>query len=388
MKNAKKRISMAIAVLVASFAFAGCSSDGMELANAYTKSQSIYSMESKTNLSFNISATNLTDQEKQMMNTIRPFINDAKITADVKVMQNQDRTSSKVWEDFNAQMGQMPLNMTLWADMDLNSQMPFKEIIKMPGILNSQMPDQFKGKEYLVMSSDDMNNIQGAPVINYKNLIAFTKNYQTNLMSLPGFGENFNPGTTYITKVGTENKYIDNKLQQVKVYELKLTDASLKSLMHYTLNNLADNPDSVNFVRSYVDAVMSIYESNPEIDAMKAEMDKAISSVPQQAAILDKSLDSIKDVKLLGDEGIVIKYYVNKDGYIVYEQGNAQLVVDMPSINKLSQSDNSITGIYTINLNFNTEFSNINELTYIEFPQLNDANSYKYGDLLKSVSEK
>ena len=102
-------------------------------------------------------------------------------------------------------------------------------------------------------------------------------------------------------------------------------------------------------------------------------------------------MDSIENLKILGDNGIKIRYTVNDDGYIINEKGNAEFVIDLPSIIKLAGSSAAVsspsdpTGIYTIGISFNTDMTNINEKVDIVLPIVNSTNSFNYTDILKMI---
>lgn len=377
--------------------FTGCSTDGLALANAFGKSQSINSMVSKSDFSINVSTANLSAQEKQVMDSIIPMINSSKFSVTAKVISNQEKTSTKVYEDLSMQLGQMPINMNVWANIDLSGdKLNFNEIVKMPDLLSAQMPAEFKGKNYMVMNFTDMENMEGVPKIDYDKLIAFSKDLEPKFNYFIGkYADQFNPNGTYISKTGVENLTFDGKTQQVTVYEVKLTDSSMKALLRYTAKNLGENPDAINWIRNYLTTVMSVYDSNDKnVQIMKAQLNKALiglsGDLPTQVASINKALDTLDTITILGSEGMTIKYSVNSEGYIVNEKGTAQFVVDIPQIIKVASpteagNPNNPTGIYTINLTFNTNITNINEKMSIEFPELNSSNSFNYTDMLKTA---
>lgn len=397
MKNVKRLAAIGVGLLMTSSLFTGCSTDGLALANAFGKSQSINSMVSKSDFSINVSTANLSAQEKQVMDSIIPMINSSKFSVTAKVISNQEKTSTKVYEDLSMQLGQMPINMNVWANIDLSGdKLNFNEIVKMPDLLSAQMPAEFKGKNYMVMNFTDMENMEGVPKIDYDKLIAFSKDLEPKFNYFIGkYADQFNPNGTYISKTGVENLTFDGKTQQVTVYEVKLTDSSMKALLRYTAKNLGENPDAINWIRNYLTTVMSVYDSNDKnVQIMKAQLNKALiglsGDLPTQVASINKALDTLDTITILGSEGMTIKYSVNSEGYIVNEKGTAQFVVDIPQIIKVASpteagNPNNPTGIYTINLTFNTNITNINEKMSIEFPELNSSNSFNYTDMLKTA---
>ena len=193
---------------------------------------------------------------------------------------------------------------------------------------------------------------------------------------------------------GSQSFFEGNEMQSANTYEVKLNDKSFKDLMHYSLNNLSQSKDAMSFIQDYMKSMMSVYDvANAEDKSSKTEINKAFDNLstelPKQLVSINKSLESIDNLKILGDNGITIRYTVNKDGYVVKEKGNAEFVVDLPSIIKLSGTKDTAsntsnpTGIYNIGIDFNTDITNINKNIDIVLPKLNSTNSFNYNDLMK-----
>lgn len=400
MKKVKRLVALGLELFMAASVFTGCSNSGITLSNAFGKSQTVSSMQTQTEISLKVSTDNLSKEEQEMMATMLPMVNNSKISVLTKVNQNQEKTYSKVQEDFNMQFGPMPISMSVWADTDITGdKYVLNEIIKMPQSATAQLPNELKGKDYMVMNMDDMKSAPNTPQIDYKKLMSFSKEFQPKLLDFIGkYSKQFNPTMTYINRVGGSRFLKGDKMQQEEIYEVKLTDKSFKELMHYTLNNLAENTDAMSFIKDYMSAVMSVYvttdtKAQSDQEAVQKVLNDFTTNLPQELATLNKTLDSLDNLKILGDDGITIKYTINDDGYIVNEKGNAQFVVDLPAIIKLSgnsalenNSTNNPTGIYTINLGFNSDITNINQNVDIVFPKLDATNSFNYTDLLKSIS--
>lgn len=396
MKGIKKLVALAVGILMSTTVLTGCSTDGMSLYSAFMKSQDIKTMEMQTDISLNISATNLSPQEEQMMAMILPAINNTKISALTKVEQNEDKTVAKVQSDLKMNIGQMPLDMSVWVDTDMSGEQPvLKEVIKMPALFTAQAPAQFAGKEYMVMDLSEMTSVPGAPVMDYKKLADFSKEFQPKFTEFfAKYAKQYNPGFNVITKVGTQLIAQPRMLQKADIYELKLDDSTFKDLIRYTVNNFAENKEAIAFIKDYMVAVMSVMElPEGEADASTAELEKAFADfetkLPQIVQVINAGLDMIKDVKILGEKGIVVKYAVNKDGYIINEKGSIEFVINLPSLAKLSGStevsEGQPTGIYTINLEFSNDTRKINGYVYTELPEVNETNSFNYTELLNLV---
>ncbi|MGH4137817.1 hypothetical protein [Clostridium sp.] len=402
MIKTKRLVALSISLIMTASLFTGCSTDGLVLTNAFGKSQEINSMQSQTDISVKVSASKMSEQEQQMMSSMLPMINGASISVSSKVNQNKEKTIGKMQSDISLKSDQLPepISMSIWADTDMSGDKPVvNEVLKMPQLMTSQFPKELQGKDYMVMNLADMTSAPGMVQPNYDKLISFSKEFQPKFLDfIAKYSKQFNPTTDYIKRVGRQTFLEDNIMKSSDVYQVKLTDKSFKDLMHYTLNNLAGNADAMAFVKDYMLAISSIYDINDaknktdQVEINKA-FDNLTTELPQKLADLNKALDSIEDLKILGDNGITINYTVNDDGYVIKEKGNAEFVVDLPSIMKLAgntsaaTTPNDPTGIYTIGVSFNTDITNINGDVKVVFPKVDSTNSFNYTDIMKLASQ-
>lgn len=390
MKKVKKVVALSIGLLMASSLFAGCTTDGLSLLNGLEKSGTVTSEQTQTDLTLNVSGTNLSTKEHQSLDAALPLINESKVSVTTKINENQAKTIAKVQEDYDMQLGGTPVSTSIWANEDLTGATPaIYEVIKVPQIVSTQLPTQFQGKDYAIINSDELNAEPGASKIDYKKLLTFSQDFEPKLLAFIGkYAAQFNPTGSYINRVGGESYFENGVSVQSNTYELKLTDQSFKDLVHYTLTNLASNADAISLVKDYVSGIASVYGIT---DTTK--LNSITNNLPTELATLNTKLSSLDKLKILGDNGISIRYTVNNDGYISNEKGNAQFVVDLPSIIKLASTSvagtttaNNPTGIYTINLGFNTNITNINAAVPVVLPTINSTNSFNYVDLIKSMT--
>ncbi|MDF2882313.1 MAG: hypothetical protein K0R54_2870 [Clostridiaceae bacterium] len=386
----KKLTALISGVLVSTMIFSGCSTEGTALYNAFAKTQTINSMETTTTVKLNIAGTNLSDQEKQMMQTLTPMLNDSTIAMTTKTSQNSAKTVAKAQSDVTMQFGGMSMNMGVWVNTDLTGDKPqLNEIVKLPAILTSSLPNELKGKQYMVMDFDSLSNASGASQLDYSKLINFSKDFQTKLADfMTKYSQQYNPDLNIVSNLGNKSITQDGATQSVNVYEVKLTDASFKALLKYTLTNFATNTDAVNLLEEYIKAVSSVGGSSND-----AELQKVLDELPALLTNSSTVVDRLQNVKLLGDKGITIDYSVNSDGYIINESLNGEFVIDMPGLNKLAAASGtqdatmqSLTGIYTIGITSNSETNKINQAVTINMPAVNSTNSFNYSDLINAAS--
>lgn len=385
MKGIKKLITVALGVLLSTSVFTGCSNNGTTLYNAINKTQSLTDSEVKSDISLNISGDNLSPQQQKVMTTVVPLINASKLSIVTDNYENEDNTKAQTSSDITI-TGPIKLNMGLWIDADITNDTPtVNEVFKMPKILTNQLPNDFKGKDYMIMDYNNMSNVKGAPQIDFKKLMEFDREFQPKLLQfMAEYIKQFNPNLNIINKV--DAKYIGepSNPQFVDIYELKLDDKTFKDLMHYTLNNFAENKDAIAFIKGYMTSLTSIMGLS--------QNQENFEQLPQMITQLDKELDTLNNIKILGDKGITIQYAINYNGYIVNESGNAEFIINLPELSKNNsssseQNSQKLTGIYTVDLNFNSDYQALNSSNHVVIPTLTNNNSFNYTDLLKTISK-
>lgn len=374
MKKVKKIISLAIGVTMTASVLVGCSANGQELYNGFSKQRDMRSFEMKTDLSLKVSGKNLSSEEEKTLATL-PLKDGIKVTTKSKSRANEDKTIGKTQNEISVGISDMSMSMNMWTDMDLSGDKPqMKNIMTIPYMFKNKLP-QLNGKEYMVMDYAEMNsttNIPGQPAIDYKQIMELSKSIQPKLAELmKAYLQQYSFSKDIVTKSEKQNLVIAGEQQEVNVYEVKLGDDAFKEVLKYTVANLGENKDIIEkFIKQFV-------PSAGPID---------LNQLPEATKSLESALDSIKDIKILGDKGIVLQYAINKDGYIVNQKGTMDLVFDTTNIKKLSKVGQipNFTGIYTVTLDFNMDMYNINGDVKFEMPTLTSANSINMIDLNKA----
>lgn len=398
MKGIKKIVALGIGVLMSASILTGCSADSMALYNAFNKSQEIKTAKTNTEMTLKVTATNQSAQEKQFTDTFLSMLNNTTISATSIMKQNDDRTKAEMEAKIKANLGDMPLDMGLWINTDLTSSKPvIKEVVKFPSIVALQLPQQFAGKEYMVMDYDDMVSAPGMDQVDFSKIMEFSKDFQGKLVEfLSKYAAQYKPTLEMVKKVDSQTIVQDGVSQAVDVYELKLDDKSFKEILKYTATNFAQNKDAISFIKEYLISSLSISGlPEEELKNAKAEIEKAFAdyekNLPEVLNQINKTFDQIKDIKILGEKGINIKFYINSHGFIVKEDGTLQFVLDLGAISKLDGNASTDgqqlpTGAYTIELKYNNDITNINKPVTINFPQTTKENSFTYSELLNAVT--
>jgi hypothetical protein len=401
MKKGIKLVSLAVVVSMISLLFTGCSStpEGKALYNAFNKTQKVKTVQSSGDITLRISASGLSQNDQQTIGTVIPLLNNSKISINAKTEQNEDKTAVKSQADVNLFAAGMGMNMTAWVDGDMTKDQPsMREIIKMPPLAAMSMPAPFNSKEYMIMDFNEMMNSpelnQGAPVqpIDYSKMMKVSQDLQVKSEKFfEGYFAEFDPGFNFITCKKQQNIVTPAGEVVADIYTVKLNDEQAKELLKYIANDFTKNKDAKNFVKDYIFTVLDISnikagdkeKAKKEVENWFADFEREGSKSLEN---FNKTMDTLKNIKVLGDGGITIEYAVDGEGYIINEKGTIDLVLDIEKLSSAfgaQNGNNKATGIYNIAFDFNMFSYNINKEMNIQFPILTKENSYSYMDLIR-----
>lgn len=388
-----KIFCLVIAITFTATMLLGCSQDEMTFLNAALKSADITSMSSKTELTLNIDAQGLSDEDQESLDQITSIINGSEITIDQKTKRNKDNTISTSQTDVGLTVMGFAIPVTLWTDCDVTSAAPkMKVIIKIPEVFSMLASSSSSTKPYVVMDLGKMNDKSSAEGI--KQLVQFSTTINSKIKDfIKDYALEYDPGFSVVTGKGESTV----NGQAVTLYNLKLDDTSFKNLLAYTVPNLAKNDKARVFIKDLLYSIADILGGS-EAASMKKDLDEAFSDfqkdLPGALADWDKVMNALKDVKMLGSKGINIDFGVNSDGYIVSAKGSVDIIFDLKALadagEKISAIEDSSykpkasteKGTIEVNLDFNTTVSNINKDIQISLPKLTAQNSTTLGDIL------
>lgn len=399
MKSIKKIAALVLAICMFAGLLSGCTytAEGKALYDAMVKAQSIKSCQSDMQFALRLDATGLSGQDQQTFNQIKAMLNGAKFTLNMKQTANADKTAIKAQADENVNFAGMAMNMGVWVDMDMTGSTPkLKEIVKLPAMLTAMDPSM-AGKEYMVMDlgkilegSGSNGQAQGADVAA---VIKTAKEFQPKLEAfMSKYLLQYDPGFKFITDAGTKNITTPEGTVKAHLYQVKLDDKAAKQLIRYTVNNLANNQDAMDFTVEYLKLIQQLTAAVPSANSSAADMDKMMAGlIKEKPAMLEKFnkfMDSIQNIQLVGDKGILIEYAIDGNGNIVSQSGSMDFVIDeakLSSIDGLNSAKTTGSGIYNVGFDFNVLMYNINKDIAIELPALTEQNSINYTDMLKSM---
>lgn len=382
-----KKFSIVVIVLVLSIVFTGCTNNELDLYKAFNKSQDITSMESDTVLNFTLKGEGFSAEDEQIVKQLVNTLNNSEISIKQKMKQNEEKTAAKAFADMNLNFGGMKMPMSVWVDTDMSGETPkLVEIIEMPQMLMSGMSPEAADKKYLVYDFEKITSTSGTG-IDYDELMKFSKDLQPKIANFfKDYQKDFKPEVEVVKYRGKETV----NGETLSIYELKLNDESFKDFVKYTVNYTLDNRDAIEFIKEYMNAVVGMVEipegeEQPSQEEINMELDNLEKELPELKKQFNEFMDTYKDVKIIGDKGIVIEYGVNDNGYIVHEAGDIDLRIDLEAITKAVKEDlPPVRGVLNLGIKFETKVSNINKDIRVYIPEVNKNNSIDFSEMMQS----
>lgn len=406
MKNFSKIISLLIVIILCLTILAGCAQDELLLLNALCKQPDINSYESKTEVTVKLTSEGLNGSDKESFDQIASMLNGMKIAVNLKATGNKEKTLAKTQTDVNVSMDGISSEITAWSDTDLTGDTPkIKQVVKIPkllfDILSIYSDSDMTNKEYLVIDMGEVLSTGNSEKSNLfsKEYLEYSRNLTPKFIDfIKAYAREFNPGFSIVTSKGT----LTDGNQTVTAYNLKLDDANFKKLLSNTVTNFVQSESAMNFIRnlildsirlsdlSYKERLIAQGEINKSFDEFKTDLPEFLKNWENIMSILN-------DVKILGDKGINIEFFINNDGFIVSQKGTMDFVINLKEINTALEKYASLTdedyiaseikdeGTVKFEVNFNTEITKINKNVVVDIPEVTPENSLNFMELVGPI---
>jgi hypothetical protein len=398
MKKSFKLVALLVIISLFSVFMAGCNMDEMKVFSSMVKAKDIKSMESKTNLTFRFEAEGFSEEQNEIMQTIAPILNNLKLSMSQKINQNEDKSIIKSQLDTYFEVGGVSSSLGVWTDSDTTGDKPYiKEIVRVPAIVTAAFPSQFKGKQYIQL---DMANIPGTGMeftSEYKQMLDFNKDFASKFIEfLKEYSTQFDPGFKFITY--KDGHAVNGEF--LTFYEIKLDDKSFKAFIKYAASNLIQNKKSIELLKELLSSVIKLSEASNQLTGKSGispeeMLDLMQLNIPGNVETINKVFEAFKDVKIVGDKGIIINYGINNEGYIVSESGTLDFTVDLKAMEEAVQKlmevpvldfMDEVSGIINFGFDFDTQITNINKDVKVTFPELTKKNSFTYDELYEVLN--
>lgn len=391
MKNLKKLIAIGVSMVMATSLFTGCSYQSKALSDALENNKKITSAEFKSDFGFRLSGENLSDEEKQTMDSITPTLNNLKISMNGKLNQSDNATKQKMQANLTIKADSISVDTGVWLDGNMSGDdMKIKEVVQIPSFLSKQLGD----KQYIVLDTSKLESDSSLGA-DFTEVTKANKDFYVKLSDILSKNMSAIDASNLVTDKGTSSITLPDGSKTVHTYEVKIDDKHFKDLLKTSSTTLVNNPEFKSLMKDYIITLMKAAGSKENSQTVQAEIDKVVSdydnNYSQVSDGLNKVFSAFDSVPIVGDNGIVIDYAVDTNGYIVNEKGSMDFVFDSAKVTSALESltgkglTNSLTGVYKLGFDFNADTYNINKEVSITLPELTDDNSIQYLDLLKGT---
>jgi|GEM_PF-5476572 len=387
MKIFHKKTAIIFILVLMIVSLVGCSGDELSLYKAMLKMQDItyYEQISDVSLRFDYQGEKNTDLDK-----VKLLMNSFKFTSKQNYSTNKSKDIMKISMDALMTLDDMTYNYKVWLDTNMTEKAPYyRQIIKMPFIARVSASEEYTNKEYIVIDSNNISSdneeamvFQNLPKLN-KDIIQKSNDFIEKYMT------DFIPNVKMVTK--GESALVDG--ERATVYEVKLDDASLKSLVKHFVNDFANDEEAVDMMKDLAFVFYDVYGINQTntYEEFKAQLDDVENQIPEMIEQFNTAMEKLENINILGKNGISIKYYINNKGYIIKQEGSVDLLLNVRKLAEaFEMNEDDLAGVpsdnvFEIGVDFTNTFKNINKAQEVVLPNINEDNSIDFFKLIEEL---
>lgn len=382
-----KRILGILLVLTMVLSLLGCTSPDTELYKSLEKMQEVTSLDSETELSFELNGEGFEESEELIVDQLALSLNSLKLLTKEKSLRNEEGTEAQSEAVVSVEFGGVKLDTKIWSDVNLNTG-DMKNIIQLPTMLGGLMGPEVASKDYLVYDVRKIMELEDEDV-NFDEMMELQKEFQIKIVELAKeIQKEFKPGFEII-ELKEEKERAGEK---IKVYEFKLDDGTFKELVKEFIDTSLENQGTREFIVDYMNLAMKMTPSNElnhkeikeiqdGINDIEENLDEKVKKTQEE---FHKFMGKIEDMKILGEEGVRVLYSVNSEGYIVETDGLIHLTLNFEKLAQAMEEVPLSKGILELKINYNTRNKNINsEDIKVEFPELTGKNSMDFSEIME-----
>lgn len=390
MKRSKFLSYVVALTLIAATTLSGCNArDKLELLNALEKTADINSYESSSQIRFtNVSFdTNIEDMLELQL--LIPLFDNLGFDIRQKAVQNTEKTIIRAQSDMKIMSSELTDQFTAWVDYDFENNPPVaRQIIKLPESISASLPEDLAGKEYFVMDQKDLSPEGQLDPKEYTDLLEEMKNMQSSMIQLlKEYATSKDPGFIVVNQL--EDQIVDG--EKMSLYQLKLDNKTFMEVLRYALTEFSENEQVKDLLGGLILAAGSFTagtEGGSDLEMAYAALTDGSASFKDE---IGRIMAALKNVTLLGSRGIEINFLINKDGYIVNQNGVFDFYINSQQIEdafEILAGDTAYDGkeiyyfTFGMAMEFNTDMSNINQNISINFPVITAGNSFDFDDFI------
>ena len=318
-------------------------------------------------------------------------------------MRHEEQTVSKAQLDANVKLKDMSFDTSIWVDSDLSGDKPvLKEIFKLPSMMMDSIPNA-DGKEYIVLDFDKIEQSiedmeEDMPQsLGLDESMAIAMKYQDKFMDVfTEYMKKYDSDLSVLSKL--DDKTVDG--EKIKYYQVEFDDESFKEFLKYTTISMLEDENIIPLFKDYMTEIMA---------ASGEEIPEELSETADAGEMIKKAREFFKELEkltILGEEGILITYGINEDGYFISEEGKMDFLIDtkqfMDLNSNLIEEDQSAeedlieadealkempTPIIELKISYDTKIEKINEDIQVTMPTITEENSIDYMELIEATLE-
>lgn len=386
MKSYIKTSAVLMTMTIILCSLIGCDAgDKLELLNAFEKTAEMNSWESKSQIRFTNVDFDTNIEAMLPLQLFIPLIDNLSLEAQQKIKQSTDKKRIRMQSDISIASAGSSDRTTMWTDYDLGEQpSSAKQIIKLPASVAASLPEDLAGKEYFVMDQKDLPAVEDSSSQDYTEMLNDMKDFQFDLIQLLK-DHVLNKDPNFIVVRQLKDQVVNG--EKMSLYQLKLDDKSFKTVMGYSLSVFSESEQTKNLLRDFIMMLGSIAEGTEAGQDISAAYSALSDGDARLKDEIDLIMAAVGDVTLLGSRGIELNFLINKDGYIVNQNGVFDFHVDSQQVEDAFEELSGDTGYdgketykfsFGMAMEFNTDTSSINQDIAIALPVLTKENSFDF----------
>ena len=374
--------------IIATASLSGCNAqDKLELLNALEKSAEMSSCENSSQLRFTNVTFDTNIEELLLIQAFIPLLDNLSFETRQKINQNSKKNLLKTQADISITSNELSEQTSLWVYYDFENQPPIaRQIMKLPASVTASLPEDLAGKEYFVMDQRDLPSGEQINPQEYIEMLEEMKNFQAGLIKLlKEHALNIDPGFVAVNRL--KDQIVNG--EKMSLYQLKLDDASFKTVLKYALTVFSENEQAKELIKEFISLAGSVAEGKEaglDIDMAYSALTNGKARFKDEIGLV---MAALENVTVLGSRGVEMNFLINSDGYIVNQNGVFDFLINSQQIEDAFEElagDAEYDGkemyefTFGMALEFNTDISSINQDVSIGFPVLTDKNSFDFND--------
>ncbi len=395
MRSIARKISVLLVVAILAMSMVACTSDEIALIEAMSKSSQITSYEGNSKIQLSFKSKGFSEETQKVLDFISSYLDGFTLDMNQKYSSSDDRAIAKIAMDGNLDMQGLSVKYGCWTDMDLTGEEPrIVQIVELPpAIIQPILTFADIGKKkYITIDYGALLNQEDMDItLDFKRIAEGSVELQEMLLDfIKSTAKDFEPGMVVVTKKGYT---VTDKGENVTEYELKLSDDSVKKLLHALINDVILQEETIEFAKKYMEATINIYDfpedaKQEAMDVINGGLDEVAANLATYRDTVTQVFDAIKDIKIFGDNGITTKYYINKDGFLAGGKSSVDIAIKMSDLAALlgkNIDEEDLNGELYLTMDFEDSIYNINKEVSVEIPEVTEENSF---DIFNVVLEK